>query len=136
VVPVGMAAAQATAVRVGRPPGEVARCHIVGAQLGGANNRTDNLVPCWQSGVNVADVTNPQGMTGFEAAAAAQIGGRPGETMRYEVEPHYRSGSSTVPTELTMLATTYAPSGAVTWVNFHQVANERVVGRRVVNLGN
>ncbi|HVQ96372.1 MAG TPA: DNA/RNA non-specific endonuclease, partial [Mycobacteriales bacterium] len=113
-----------------------ARCHIVGAQLGGSNSRRDNLVPCWQSGVNVADATNPQGMTGFEARAASQISGRPTETMQYVVDPSYRSAASTVPFMFTMLALTFAPNGAVTWVNVHQLSNERVIGRRIVSLGN
>lgn len=136
VDPVGMPQAWATATGAGAPPREVARCHIIGAQLGGANDRQDNLVPCWQSGVNVADVTNPQGMTGFERKAAQRISSRPAETMEYEVDPGYRSGASTVPFMFTMLATTFAPDGALTSVDFHQLANERVVNRRVVNLGN
>jgi hypothetical protein len=136
VLPVGMAHAWAIATRAGAPTSTVARCHIVGAQLGGANDRQDNLVPCWQSGVNVADVTNPQGMTGFEGRAAQRISSRPAETMEYVVDPVYRSGASTVPFMFTMLAITFAPDGAVTSVDFHQLANERVVNRRVVNLGN
>ena len=72
-----------------------ARCHIIGAQLGGAGNVQANLFPGFQNRFN------SPAMRGCENAVAQELGA--GNTVRYTVELEY--GSNYYPDSVRLKAT-------------------------------
>ena len=75
--------------------GKGARCHIIGAQLGGAGNVQANLFPCFQNSFNTPT------MKKYEDAVAAELG--KGNTVSYSVELKY--GTNFYPDSVEMEAT-------------------------------
>jgi hypothetical protein len=88
--PVEWAAAGQRAANAGFTGDPVARCHVVGGQLNGPGS-ADNLVPCFQRGVN----TGRHGMRNFEDEAVAAA--RANMAVEYRVIPVYKDKNSTTP---------------------------------------
>ncbi|MFD3681161.1 DNA/RNA non-specific endonuclease [Streptomyces sp. NPDC058613] len=89
----------------------LARCHLIPNILGGKGRENDggpdNLVPCWQSGMN----TGTPSMRTYEAMAqksakAVKDGGilGPNDAIFYQVTPRYLDSTSTIPQGVTMIA--------------------------------
>ena len=78
--------------------GAGARCHIIGAQLGGAGNVQANLFPCFQGNFNTPVMRN------FENSVAAELGN--GNTVEYSVELNY--GANYYPDSVEMEASIQA----------------------------
>ncbi|WP_327286403.1 MULTISPECIES: DNA/RNA non-specific endonuclease [unclassified Streptomyces] len=89
----------------------LARCHLIPNVLGGKGGKNDggpdNLVPCWQSGMN----TGTPSMRTYEAVAqraAREVkdGGilGPNDAIFYQVTPDYLNSDSTIPQAVTMSA--------------------------------
>lgn len=74
--------------------GKGARCHIIGAQLGGAGNVQANLFPCFQNRFNTP------AMTLYEGKVATKL--REGQTVTFAVELNY--GTNFYPDSVTMTA--------------------------------
>ncbi|TYC21433.1 hypothetical protein FXF52_26215 [Micromonospora sp. MP36] len=113
--------------------GRLARCHLVANILGGKGIAV-NLVPCWQVGMN----TGTPSMRTYESDTQAAVGRlTTGEAVYYQVTPHYRDATSTIPKSVTMSATVQMSNG-MTRPLFSGVVipNDRTVGGRLLNLGN
>ncbi|MFJ3930707.1 MULTISPECIES: DNA/RNA non-specific endonuclease [unclassified Streptomyces] len=97
------------------PTTGLARCHLIANILGGKGRVLDggqeNLVPCWQYGMN----TGTPSMRAYETAAQkmvkedANFGAN--DAIFYQVTPVYRDASSTIPLGVTMTATVQRPDG-------------------------
>ncbi|PKV89960.1 DNA/RNA non-specific endonuclease [Streptomyces sp. TLI_146] len=96
-----------------QPPFGLARCHLIANILGGQGRITDgqdNLVPCWQLGMN----TGTPSMRTFETAAQKTVtydSFGPNDAIFYEVTPHYRDATSTIPDSVAMSATIQRADG-------------------------
>ncbi|MFG2777488.1 DNA/RNA non-specific endonuclease [Streptomyces prunicolor] len=113
----------------------LARCHLIANVLGG-KGQEDNLVPCWQSGMN----TGTPSMRSFESHVALVVRNlliRPGDAVYYVVTPHYRDAASTIPESVTMSAT-IEPAKGTPRVLFSGIPiwNVRTIRGVAVNLGN
>ncbi|MFF0435521.1 DNA/RNA non-specific endonuclease [Streptomyces sp. NPDC004327] len=97
--------------RINSPGTQLARCHLIANILGGkggtADGGPDNLVPCWQSGMN----TGTPSMRTYEAVTQKAVkepkdGGilGPNDAIFYQVTPDYRDSTSTIPQGVTMTA--------------------------------
>lgn len=92
-----------------QPGAQLARCHLIANVLGGkggtGDGGPDNLVPCWQVGMN----TGTPSMRSYEALAQKAITDNtavgPNDAIFYQVTPHYQDGDSTIPLGVTMSAT-------------------------------
>jgi hypothetical protein len=129
-VPVGYGAAQTKVRGWGMTPGAVlSRCHMIAAQLGGANNLATNLSPCWQVPVNVG----LRGFSGFEFKAANQIRALPGGFTLYNADPIYASAADDIPEAYQLFYASYDSSGALVWTDSAPIPNLDKTGR--YNLG-
>lgn len=88
-------------------PYGLARCHLIANILGGPGQIRDggqnNLVPCWQSGMN----TGTPSMRTFEAQAQNKVKDGsfgPNDAILYQVTPVFRDATSTIPMGVTMTA--------------------------------
>ncbi len=126
--PVGLKAAKKLAAKLGLRAADVARCHIIGAQLGGSNRAKDNnLSPCWQTPTNVP------GMQQFEEQV--RIHSR-GAIVLYSVTPVYASALSTIPKGYTLRATSSTTWGQIIWSNAVSVPNAKYSGGHSYVLAN
>ncbi len=96
------------------PGTTIARCHLIANTLGGKGQIRDggqnNLVPCWQVGMN----TGTPSMRTYEAqvktaVTAASMG--PDDAVFYQVTPDYFDATSTIPYGVTMSATVERANG-------------------------
>ncbi|MER6414967.1 DNA/RNA non-specific endonuclease [Streptomyces humidus] len=101
--------------RVNSPGTGLARCHLIANILGGKGGRRDggpdNLVPCWQSGMN----TGTPSMRTYEFAAQTAVANAafgPNDAIFYQVTPDYRDDTSTIPQGVTMSATIERADGS------------------------
>ncbi|MFE2942884.1 DNA/RNA non-specific endonuclease [Streptomyces sp. NPDC059255] len=92
----------------------LARCHLIANILGGKGGERDggprNLAPCWQVGMN----TGTPSMRTYEFAAqrlVADNGFGANDAILYQVTPHYRDATSTIPEGVTMSATVERADG-------------------------
>ncbi|MFI2432053.1 DNA/RNA non-specific endonuclease [Streptomyces sp. NPDC018957] len=93
----------------------LARCHLIPNILGGKgqvrDGGQDNLVPCWQSGMN----TGTPSMRTFELAAQKLVKEDPNfkatDALFYQVTPKYQDATSTIPVGVTMSATVQRADG-------------------------
>ncbi|MFD5805512.1 DNA/RNA non-specific endonuclease [Streptomyces sp. NPDC127020] len=93
----------------------LARCHLIPNILGGKgqvlDGGQDNLVPCWQSGMN----TGTPSMRTFEQAAQKLVKEDPNfqanDALFYQVTPDYKDATSTIPVGVTMTATVQRADG-------------------------
>jgi hypothetical protein len=117
-------------------PGQsLARCHLVANVLGG-QGFAQNLVPCWQIGVNIA---GEQSMRAQESIAADTVNGRlaPGQAVFYEVTPNYQRPDSTIPESIHMAAQVEDTDGTILQNLFDvDIPNQAYVDGAVVPLGN
>jgi hypothetical protein len=100
--------------RLNSPRTGLARCHLIANILGGKgqirDGGQDNLVPCWQSGMN----TGTPSMRTYEFEAQrtvkdANFGAN--DAILYQVTPDYRDNTSTIPEGVTMSATVERADG-------------------------
>ncbi|MFJ7900704.1 hypothetical protein ACIQ6V_09450 [Streptomyces sp. NPDC096198] len=97
------------------PGAGLARCHLIPNILGGKGRVLDggqnNLVPCWQSGMN----TGTPSMRTFELAAQKLVKQDPNfqatDALFYQVTPTYQDAASTIPVGVTMSATVQRADG-------------------------
>ncbi|MFG2571536.1 DNA/RNA non-specific endonuclease [Streptomyces sp. NPDC048481] len=96
------------------PKTEQARCHLIANILGGPGQIRDggqnNLVPCWQAGMN----TGTPSMRTYEAMAQNKVkegSFGPNDAIFYQVTPVFRDATSTIPTGVTMTATIERANG-------------------------
>ncbi|MET7320811.1 DNA/RNA non-specific endonuclease [Streptomyces sp. NPDC005549] len=97
------------------PKTGLARCHLIPNILGGKGQVVDggqnNLVPCWQSGMN----TGTPSMRTFELAAQKLVKEDPNfqanDALFYQVTPEYQDATSTIPVGVTMTATVQRADG-------------------------
>ncbi|WP_345669388.1 DNA/RNA non-specific endonuclease [Streptomyces similanensis] len=92
----------------------LARCHLIANILGGKGQRGDggqnNLVPCWQVGMN----TGTPSMRTYEWAAQRAVANAafgPNDAIFYQAIPDYRDDTSTIPQGITMSATVERADG-------------------------
>ncbi|MGW8333492.1 DNA/RNA non-specific endonuclease [Streptomyces sp. NPDC055897] len=88
-------------------PYGLARCHLIANILGGPGQILDggqnNLVPCWQAGMN----TGTPSMRTFEAVAQKTRKDRSfgaNDAILYQVTPVFQDAASTIPVGVTMTA--------------------------------
>ncbi|MEU0056917.1 DNA/RNA non-specific endonuclease [Streptomyces sp. NPDC006334] len=100
------------------PTSSQARCHLIANILGGTGQiedlGQDNLVPCWQQGMN----TGTPSMRTFESMAQDKIKGPVSafgadDAIFYEVTPVYRDATSTIPVGVTMHANIERANGTI-----------------------
>ncbi|MFD9451832.1 DNA/RNA non-specific endonuclease [Streptomyces sp. NPDC059985] len=91
-----------------------ARCHLIANILGGPGQTEDggqdNLVPCWQVGMN----TGTPSMRTFEREAQEKVkeaGFGEDDAIFYQVNPVFRDDTSTIPLGMTMSATIERANG-------------------------
>ncbi len=91
-----------------------ARCHLIANILGGPgqieDGGQDNLVPCWQVGMN----TGTPSMRTFEYEAQEKVKESSfgqNDAILYQVNPVYRDDTSTIPVGVTMSATIERANG-------------------------
>ncbi|MFF9207522.1 MULTISPECIES: DNA/RNA non-specific endonuclease [unclassified Streptomyces] len=127
-LPVGLAAAKDRALSFRFPAADVARCHVIGAQLGGSNLAVDhNLSPCWQNPVNSPRMLRVENKVRRHAR---------GEVLIYSVTPVYLSSGSTVPWAFVMRASSSDPAGQVVWSDATYVPNVRYKDGKALSLAN
>ncbi|MFD9565323.1 DNA/RNA non-specific endonuclease [Streptomyces sp. NPDC059994] len=121
-----------------KPPYGLARCHLIARILGGQGKirgGQDNLVPCWQVGMN----TGTPSMRTYETEAQNTVkydSFGANDAIFYEVTPHYRDATSTVPESVTMSATVQRADGT-TQPLFPDVSIPNTKGNdSLINLGN
>ncbi|MFD0385840.1 DNA/RNA non-specific endonuclease [Streptomyces stramineus] len=119
-------------------PYGLARCHLIASILGGKgqirDGGQDNLVPCWQVGMN----TGTPSMWTYEkqvkdAVEAATMG--PDDAVYYQVTPLYKDSDSTVPTGVTMSAAIQRADGTQSLLPLSGVTNTKA-NTGLLNLGN
>ncbi|MFF4583628.1 DNA/RNA non-specific endonuclease [Streptomyces sp. NPDC001373] len=97
-----------------KAPYGLARCHLIANILGGKGRTLDggqnNLVPCWQVGMN----TGTPSMRTYEFEAQNMVADNnfgANDAIFYEVTPAYQDATSTVPVGVTMRATVQRADG-------------------------
>ncbi|MFC0842217.1 DNA/RNA non-specific endonuclease [Streptomyces noboritoensis] len=97
-----------------KAPYGLARCHLIANILGGKGRTRDggqdNLVPCWQVGMN----TGTPSMRTYEYEAQTLLGDNnfgANDAIFYQVTPTYLDATSTVPVGVTMKATVQRADG-------------------------
>ncbi|MFE0276038.1 DNA/RNA non-specific endonuclease [Streptomyces sp. NPDC058992] len=116
-----------------------ARCHLVANILGGKGRIRDggqnNLVPCWQVGMN----TGTPSMRTYEFEAqkeVAELSFGTNDAIFYQVTPVYRDATSTIPVGVTMSANIERANGT-TELLFPNVYIPNTQGNTgLLNLGN
>ncbi|GAA2921724.1 hypothetical protein GCM10020221_17390 [Streptomyces thioluteus] len=124
-------------VRTHSPATTLSRCHLIAKTLGGKgqddDGGLDNLVPCWQVGMN----TGPNNMWTYEKQVKntvedpTKVG--PDDAVFYMVTPLYRDSTSTIPTGVTMSAAIQRADGTQSLLPITGVTNTEASG---LNLGN
>ncbi|MBT2509212.1 DNA/RNA non-specific endonuclease [Streptomyces sp. ISL-98] len=120
------------------PGTSISRCHLIANILGGKGQIEDggqnNLVPCWQVGMN----TGTPSMRTYEKAVkdaveAATMG--PDDAVYYQVTPLYKDSDSTIPTGVTMSAAVQRADGTQSLLPITGVTNTKGTTGQL-NLGN
>ncbi len=120
------------------PGTTIARCHLIANILGGKGQTLDggqdNLVPCWQVGLN----TGTPSMRTYEQRIQATLAALPegsDDAVFYVVTPLYRDSDSTIPTGVAMSASLQKPDGTQTLLFIDTVLNTKG-NTGLLNLGN
>ncbi|MFB7648065.1 NucA/NucB deoxyribonuclease domain-containing protein [Streptomyces sp. NPDC056084] len=120
-------------------PYGLARCHLIANILGGPGKVRDggqnNLVPCWQVGMN----TGTPSMRTYEFEAQAMVDDAtfgPNDAILYQVTPVFRDATSTIPVGVTMTANIERANGSteVLFPNVYVPNTRENTG--MLNLGN
>ncbi|WP_329409555.1 DNA/RNA non-specific endonuclease [Streptomyces sp. NBC_00704] len=121
------------------PKTEQARCHLIANILGGPGQIRDggqnNLVPCWQAGMN----TGTPSMRTYEAMAQNKVkeqGFGPNDAIFYQVTPVFRDATSTIPTGVTMTATIERANGTTEELFPNVYVPNTKADTGLLNLGN
>ncbi|MFI6933967.1 DNA/RNA non-specific endonuclease [Streptomyces sp. NPDC050287] len=116
-----------------------ARCHLIANILGGKGQIQDggqnNLVPCWQVGMN----TGTPSMRTYEAQAQNMVADQSfgaNDAILYQVTPVYRDATSTIPVGVTMSANIERADGTteLLFPNVYVTNTQANTGQ--LNLGN
>lgn len=115
------------------------RCHLIANILGGPGQTLDggqnNLVPCWQVGMN----TGTPSMRTFEAEAQDEVKEPdfgPNDAILYQVTPVFRDATSTIPTGVTMTATIERANGTTEQLFPNVYVPNTLKDTGTLNLGN
>ncbi|MFK8908557.1 DNA/RNA non-specific endonuclease [Streptomyces sp. YS-3] len=115
----------------------LARCHLIAYILGGKgqvrDGGQDNLVPCWQVGMN----TGTPSMRTYEEQVnnAVETTTMDPDAVYYQVTPPYKDDASTIPTDVTMSAAVQRADGTQSVLPLTGVTNAKGnIG--LLNLGN
>ncbi|WP_432104088.1 DNA/RNA non-specific endonuclease [Streptomyces sp. bgisy091] len=104
--PTGWSDAQEFARVSGHTTG-ISRCHLIAKQFGGKGQKLDggqdNLVPCWQVGMNTGTPSMATNETKVKNALTATTTGVD-DAVFYVVTPLYKDKDSTIPTHVIMSA--------------------------------
>ncbi|MFF3214276.1 DNA/RNA non-specific endonuclease [Streptomyces sp. NPDC002886] len=121
------------------PGTKQARCHLIANILGGPGAVKDggqnNLVPCWQVGMN----TGTPSMRTFEYEAQEEVKKSsfgPNDAILYQVTPVFRDATSTIPTGVTMTANIERANGATEELFPNVYVPNTLKGTGTLNLGN
>ncbi|WP_228975651.1 DNA/RNA non-specific endonuclease [Streptomyces sp. DH12] len=119
-------------------PYGLARCHLIAYILGGKgqvrDGGQDNLVPCWQVGMN----TGTPSMRTYEKAVKDAVDATtmgPDDAVYYQVTPLYKNDASTIPTGVTMSAAIQRADGTQSLLPITGVTNTKG-NTGLLNLGN
>ncbi|MGW4027565.1 DNA/RNA non-specific endonuclease, partial [Streptomyces sp. NPDC005009] len=120
------------------PGTTIARCHLIANILGGKGQTLDggqdNLVPCWQVGLN----TGTPSMRTYEQKIQETLAALPegsDDAVFYVVTPLYRDSESTIPTGVAMSASLQRPDGTQSLLFVDTVLNTKG-STGLLNLGN
>ncbi|MFF2327193.1 MULTISPECIES: DNA/RNA non-specific endonuclease [unclassified Streptomyces] len=131
--PFGYAEARLALRRLGLDPEvDLARCHIIAARFGGSNKLKKNLSPCGQQLTNNFVL----GMSNFENQVAKDIAEEPDGSVRYLVQPFFRTSQSSIPKGYVMIAVCYSPAGVPYLVTSRTVLNMVEASGTLTNIGN
>ncbi|MEV5371414.1 DNA/RNA non-specific endonuclease [Streptomyces albogriseolus] len=121
------------------PVRNLARCHLIANILGGPGRILDggqnNLVPCWQVGMN----TGTPSMRTYEYEAQKTVGLSsfgPNDAIFYQVTPDFRDATSTIPVGVTMSATIQRANGTTEQLFPNVYVPNTQENTGLLNLGN
>ncbi|WP_329219261.1 DNA/RNA non-specific endonuclease [Streptomyces sp. NBC_01485] len=121
------------------PVTEQARCHLIANILGGPGQIKDggqnNLVPCWQAGMN----TGTPSMRTYEAIAQKKVkepSFGPNDAITYQVTPVFRDATSTIPVGVTMTANIERANGTTEELFPNVFVPNTKADTGLLNLGN
>ncbi|AOR30992.1 hypothetical protein BFF78_07980 [Streptomyces fodineus] len=116
-----------------------ARCHLIANILGGKGRVRDggqnNLVPCWQVGMN----TGTPSMRTYEAEAQKKVAEQSfgaNDAIFYQVTPVYRDATSTIPVGVTMSANIERADGTTELLFPNVYITNTQANTGLLNLGN
>ncbi|MGW1541780.1 DNA/RNA non-specific endonuclease [Streptomyces sp. NPDC002309] len=116
-----------------------ARCHLIANILGGPGRIRDggqnNLVPCWQVGMNTG--TPSMRTYEFEAQKTVALDSfGPNDAISYQVTPVFRDATSTIPVGVTMSASIERANGATEQLFPNVYIPNTQADTGLLNLGN
>ncbi|WP_223184412.1 DNA/RNA non-specific endonuclease [Streptomyces sp. CBMA152] len=122
-----------------KAPYGLARCHLIANILGGPGRIWDggqnNLVPCWQVGMNTG--TPSMRTYEFEAQRTVALDSfGPNDAIFYQVTPVFRDGTSTIPVGVTMSASIERASGTIEQLFPNVYVPNTKADTGLLNLGN
>ncbi|AWK09042.1 hypothetical protein SSP531S_59410 [Streptomyces spongiicola] len=116
-----------------------ARCHLIANILGGPGAILDggqnNLVPCWQVGMN----TGTPSMRTYEFMAQKEVGEADfgaNDAILYQVTPVFRDATSTIPVGVTMTASIERANGSAEELFPNVYVPNTKANTGLLNLGN
>ncbi|MCZ7458353.1 DNA/RNA non-specific endonuclease [Streptomyces sp. WMMC940] len=116
-----------------------ARCHLIANRLGGPGGILDggqnNLVPCWQVGMN----TGTPSMRTYEFMAQKKLGEADfgaNDAILYQVTPVFRDATSTIPVGVTMTASIERANGSTEELFPNVYVPNTKANTGLLNLGN
>ncbi|MFG2148421.1 DNA/RNA non-specific endonuclease [Streptomyces sp. NPDC048696] len=121
------------------PPYGLARCHLIANILGGPGRIQDggqnNLVPCWQVGMNTG--TPSMRTYEFEAQRTVDLNAfGPNDAIFYQVTPVFRDATSTIPVGVTMSANIERANGTTELLFPNVYVPNTKADTGLLNLGN
>ncbi|MGW6975000.1 DNA/RNA non-specific endonuclease [Streptomyces sp. NPDC054952] len=118
---------------------DLARCHLIANILGGPGKVRDggqnNLVPCWQVGMN----TGTPSMRSFEYQAQEEVKKSSfgaNDAILYQVTPVFRDATSTIPVGVTMTANIERANGTTELLFPNVYVPNTLKDTGTLNLGN
>lgn len=116
-----------------------ARCHLIANILGGPGQIKDggqnNLVPCWQVGMN----TGTPSMRTYEFMAQTEVDESDfgaNDAITYQVTPVFRDATSTIPVGVTMTANIERANGTTEELFPNVYVPNTKADTGLLNLGN
>ncbi|MFF2703672.1 DNA/RNA non-specific endonuclease [Streptomyces cyaneofuscatus] len=122
------------------PPLEISRCHLIANLLGGKGTRAmdrNNLVPCWQVGLNTGTPSMRTYESDVEKVVLRNATFGVNDAVFYEVIPRYNDVTSTIPVGVEITATIQRANGTTEMLVDHKyVPNTRGNNTGEHNIGN